>query len=123
MAALRNLKPLLKSLPSEAISLLHNADTHIPRTLYATLARLPRDGVGARVFQTRWQSKGIQGCYWEVTKVKLKDEGKHGKAWGKLVWRGKFASLSVFGENFGVGWNAALSAHLLSVVSFVIWRT
>jgi hypothetical protein len=90
MAALRHLKPLLKSLPQAAISKLHNIDTRTPRTLYQTLSRLPRDGVGAHVFQTRWQSKGIEGCYWEVTRVKLKNEGNHGKAWGKLIWRGKF---------------------------------
>lgn len=59
-----------------------------PRTLYQTLSRLPKDGIGARVFQTRWQSRGIEGCFWEVTRVTLKLEGKHGKAWGKLVWRG-----------------------------------
>lgn len=28
-------------------------------------------------------------CYWEVTKVRLKDGGNHGKAWGRFVWRGK----------------------------------
>ena len=59
-----------------------------PRNLYETLARLPNDGVGARVFQTRWQSKGIEGCYYEVSRVKLKLEGTRGKAWGRLVWRG-----------------------------------
>ncbi|KAI5122181.1 hypothetical protein M0805_007078 [Coniferiporia weirii] len=63
-----------------------------PRTLYQTLSRLPKDGVGTRVYQTRWQSKGIEGCYWEVSRVKLKCEGAHGKAWGRLVWRGKRVS-------------------------------
>lgn len=60
-----------------------------PRNLYETLSRLPKDGVGSRVFQTRWQSKGIEGSYYEVTRVRLKDEGKHGKAWGRLVWKGR----------------------------------
>ncbi len=32
-------------------------------------------------------------CYWEITKVRLKDGGNHGKAWGKLVWRGKFSKV------------------------------
>ncbi|THH11286.1 hypothetical protein EW145_g763 [Phellinidium pouzarii] len=63
-----------------------------PRNLYSTLSRLPEDGIGARVFQTRWQSKGIEGCFWEVSRVRLKCEGTHGKAWGKLVWRGKLVS-------------------------------
>ncbi|KAL5530478.1 hypothetical protein ACEPAF_6736 [Sanghuangporus sanghuang] len=60
-----------------------------PRNLFETLARLPNDGVGARVFQTRWQSKGIEGCFYEVSRVRLKHEGMRGKAWGRLVWRGK----------------------------------
>lgn len=29
-------------------------------------------------------------CYWEITKVRLKDGGNHGKAWGRFVWRGKY---------------------------------
>ena len=57
-------------------------------TLYSVLARYPKDGVGQRVHQTRWNMKGISDCYWEVTRTKLKLEGQHGKAWGKLVWRG-----------------------------------
>ncbi|KLO15747.1 hypothetical protein SCHPADRAFT_849098 [Schizopora paradoxa] len=60
-----------------------------PRNLYETLSRLPKDGVGSRVYQTRWQSKKIGGSYYEVTRVSLKDEGKHGKAWGRLVWKGR----------------------------------
>ncbi|CCF51002.1 hypothetical protein NDA14_000607 [Ustilago hordei] len=87
------------------------------KNLYQLLSSLPNDGVGARVRQRRWAAKGLdvpnnvdlkshlkklhtkQGgkakkeeghlCYWEVTKASLKDGGKHGKAWGKLVWRGK----------------------------------
>ncbi|KAF8583956.1 hypothetical protein K439DRAFT_1347357, partial [Ramaria rubella] len=58
------------------------------RTLYETLSRMPGDGIGTRVTQARWAAKGIQNCYWEVTKVQIKDAGKHGKAWGRLVWRG-----------------------------------
>lgn len=61
-------------------------------TLYETLARLPGNGVGAQVAQRRWTAKGIEGSYWEVTKVKLKNEGRSGKAWGKLVWRGELIS-------------------------------
>lgn len=57
-------------------------------TLYSVLARYPQDGIGQRVHQTRWSMKGISDCYWEVTRTKLKLEGTHGKAWGKLVWKG-----------------------------------
>lgn len=59
-----------------------------PTTLYRTLSRLPQDGVGARVSQRRWEAKGIQGSYWEVTRTRLKLDGTHGKAWGKLIWKG-----------------------------------
>ena len=58
------------------------------RSLYETLSRMPRDGVGARVTQPRWAAKGILNCYWEVTKVRIKDEGRHGKVWGRLFWKG-----------------------------------
>ena len=61
-----------------------------PRNLFETLSRLPNDGVGARVHQTRWTSKGIEGSYWEISRVSLRNEGTRGKAWGKLVWRGTF---------------------------------
>ncbi|GBE79358.1 hypothetical protein BKA93DRAFT_744805 [Sparassis latifolia] len=63
-----------------------------PGNLYEVLSRYPQDGVGQRVYQTRWSAKGIEGCYWEVTRTKLKLEGTHGKAWGVLVWRGQRVS-------------------------------
>lgn len=43
-----------------------------PRTLYETLAGLPRDGVGARVYQSRWGSKGIRGSFWYVTRSRMR---------------------------------------------------
>ncbi|GAA6014622.1 hypothetical protein JCM10207_006881 [Rhodosporidiobolus poonsookiae] len=72
-----------------------------PVTLPRLLSLLPRNGVGARVYQSRWQGKGLpvpsaaqpdDGCYWEVKKVRLRvdDEGKvHGRAWGVHNWKGK----------------------------------
>lgn len=60
------------------------------KSLFETLSSLPNDGVGSRVAQTRWVKQGIPSSFWEVTKVKLKHEGQHGKAWGILHWRGKF---------------------------------
>lgn len=82
---------LARLLPGEAKEALANK----PRKLYETLSRLPKDGVGARVYQTRWQSKGIEGCYWEVSRTKLRKEGTRGEAWGRLVWRGAFALLEL----------------------------
>ncbi|KAI0068955.1 hypothetical protein BV25DRAFT_68392 [Artomyces pyxidatus] len=63
-----------------------------PGNLYQVLARYPRDGVGQHVYQTRWSSKGIEGCYWQITRASLKHDGAHGKAWGRLIWRGKDVS-------------------------------
>lgn len=59
------------------------------RNLYETLARLPNNGVGATVYQKRWARKGIEGCTWKVTQAQLKNEGKSGKAWGVLFWKGE----------------------------------
>lgn len=92
------------------------------KNLYQLLSSLPNDGVGAKVRQRRWAAKGLdiprgqdlkthiqhlqqsstketktEGhlCYWEITKVKLKDGGNHGKAWGRLIWRGMSTHLLV----------------------------
>lgn len=81
-------KPLLSLLSKESIDLLTNFNR--PRKLHETLSRMPNDGVGARVHQTRWSSKGIEGCYWEILRVKLRREGTRGDVWGRLVWRGTF---------------------------------
>ncbi|KAL0563687.1 hypothetical protein V5O48_018378 [Marasmius crinis-equi] len=61
-------------------------------SLYSLLSKTPTGGVGKHVHQTRWSKKQIPGCYWVVTRTQFKCEGKHGKAWGKLVWRGKEVS-------------------------------
>ena len=60
-----------------------------PTDLYPILARLPLDGVGSRVRQQRWDLKGFHDTYWEVTRVKLKNEGQNGKVWGKFYWKGE----------------------------------
>ena len=77
-------KAIQHFLPSKLPSTLSNS----PSSLYQVLSRFPRDGVGQRVYQTRWGARGFPDCYWEVTRTKLKLEGRHGKAWGHLVWRG-----------------------------------
>ena len=77
-------KAIQHFLPSKLPPTLSNS----PSSLYQVLSRFPQDGVGQKVYQTRWGVKGFPGCYWEVTRTKLKLEGKHGKAWGHLVWRG-----------------------------------
>jgi small subunit ribosomal protein S34 len=57
-------------------------------SLYQVLSRHPGGGVGRQVYQTRWSQKKIYDCYWEITRARFKCEGNHGKAWGKLYWRG-----------------------------------
>lgn len=78
-SALRKLLP--KELPA-------SLDTSRPGNLYQVLSRHPDGGVGRRVTQCRWGPKGIEGSYWIVTRAKFKLEGKHGKAWGKMFWKG-----------------------------------
>lgn len=56
--------------------------------LYQVLSRHPNDGIGLKVHQTRWAEKGIPRSYWRVTRTNLKCEGQHGKAWGRLYWKG-----------------------------------
>jgi len=63
-------------------------------SLYEVLSRTPTGGVGSKVFQTRWKGKGIHDCYWVVTRSQFKCDGKHGKAWGQLVWKGAFVRCS-----------------------------
>ncbi|TDL29162.1 hypothetical protein BD410DRAFT_6893 [Rickenella mellea] len=88
----RGLPPSLAKLVStETTERIANLSAQ-PRNLFETLSRMPHDGVGARVFQTRWQSKGIEGCCWNITRVQTKLDGTRGKAWGMLVWRGKEVS-------------------------------
>lgn len=58
------------------------------KNLYQTLSRLPEDGVGTLVTQPRWERKGIPGCFYYVTRAKIKTGGEHGKAWGILFWNG-----------------------------------
>lgn len=61
-----------------------------PSTLYGVLSRLPQNGVGAKVIETRWSKKGFTDCYWLVSRARLKVDGKHGKAYGQLYWRGTY---------------------------------
>jgi small subunit ribosomal protein S34 len=63
--------------------------------LYQVLSRYAADGTGQRVHQTRWTNKGFSDCYWVVTRTSLKKGGSHGKAWGRLVWRGQWNRIFV----------------------------
>ncbi|EJU06069.1 hypothetical protein DACRYDRAFT_39698, partial [Dacryopinax primogenitus] len=60
--------------------------------LFQVLSRLPADGVGYGLLQTRWRGKGIRNSYWVVSRVRLRMGGERGKVWGRLVWKGKVVS-------------------------------
>ncbi|GAA6029631.1 hypothetical protein JCM8097_000972 [Rhodosporidiobolus ruineniae] len=73
-----------------------------PVQLPRLLSLLPKNGVGARVYESRWEGKKLPtpsaatpadgACYWDVTKTRITvdSEGKaHGRAWGVLTWKGK----------------------------------
>ncbi|GAA6056576.1 hypothetical protein JCM3770_006648 [Rhodotorula araucariae] len=74
----------------------------VPVPLPRLLALLPRNGVGASVYATKWAGKGLPvpsaaepdaaTCRWEVKKVRLhaSEQGTvRGRAWGVLHWKGK----------------------------------
>lgn len=56
--------------------------------LYEVLSRTPTGGIGMEVHQTRWSEKNIPNCYWVITRSQFKLQGTHGKAWGRLHWKG-----------------------------------
>ncbi|TNY19941.1 phenylalanine ammonia lyase [Rhodotorula diobovata] len=74
----------------------------IPVPLPRLLSLLPRNGLGASVYESRWAGKGLpvpttaapssnETCRWDVKKVKLHtDNGKiRARAYGVLHWKGK----------------------------------
>ncbi|TFK74480.1 hypothetical protein BDN72DRAFT_725296, partial [Pluteus cervinus] len=63
-----------------------------PGNLYEVLSKTPTGGVGKEVYQLRWNDKGITESFWLITRTKFKCEGTHGKAWGKLYWKGKLVN-------------------------------
>ncbi|GJJ07664.1 hypothetical protein Clacol_010564 [Clathrus columnatus] len=85
---------MASSLPSSISKILSKPNPFARKghqSLFETLSSLPNDGLGSFVAQTQWAKQGNPNSYWQVTKVKLKHEGQHGKAWGRLYWRGKLA--------------------------------
>lgn len=77
------------------------------------LSLLPRDGVGASVYASRWAGKGLpvptaaphEGdatCRWDVKKVRLvtKDGRVTGRAWGVLHWKVRLSRSLVLARSF-----------------------
>ena len=79
--SLRRLLPLKKAQLPPALR---------PQTgnLYQILSRTPAGGIGTEVHQLRWSEKQISDSYWVITRSKFKCGGNHGKAWGRLYWKG-----------------------------------
>ncbi|KAJ7367996.1 hypothetical protein DFH08DRAFT_11680 [Mycena albidolilacea] len=62
-----------------------------PASLYQVLSRTP-NVVGKEIHQIRWSQKHISDSFWHVTRAQFKCNGTHGKAWGKLYWKGKLVT-------------------------------
>lgn len=77
---------ILKLIPPERVPSLATG----PANLYEVLSRTADGGVGKEVHQIRWSHKHISDSWWKVTRTKFKSEGKHGKAWGQLYWKGEY---------------------------------
>lgn len=57
--------------------------------LIEVLTAMRNYGIGAHVRRSVWTNPG---CYWKVTRVKLKEKTnpyKYGKVWGVYYWNGK----------------------------------
>ncbi|KAF7301540.1 hypothetical protein MIND_00719500 [Mycena indigotica] len=63
-----------------------------PANLYEVLSR-SQNVAGKEVHQVRWSGKQISDSYWRVTRAQFKCNGKHGKAWGQLYWKGKLVTV------------------------------
>jgi small subunit ribosomal protein S34 len=87
-------RAILKLLPSPLPPSLRTT----PANLLQVLSRYPNNGIGQKVHQIRWREKSIEDCYWEVTRSNIKLGGSHGKAWGRLVWKGKSSALVCVGN-------------------------
>ncbi|EFN59991.1 hypothetical protein CHLNCDRAFT_133133 [Chlorella variabilis] len=55
------------------------------KNAFEILSRMPQHGLGSKLSRTSW----TDDCYWTIARVKLSPDGKHGKAWGVLTWRGE----------------------------------
>ncbi|XP_075263442.1 uncharacterized protein LOC142355027 [Convolutriloba macropyga] len=55
------------------------------KNLFDLLRVLPNSGIGSKVGKPQWG----EGCYWEITRIKIDPDGSHGKVWGTPYWRGQ----------------------------------
>lgn len=57
------------------------------RNLVEVVTKLPDLGVGAKVTRNSWEQFG--NSYWEITRVRPREDGKRGSVWGHKVWKGE----------------------------------
>ncbi|KAJ2764023.1 hypothetical protein IWQ56_004641 [Coemansia nantahalensis] len=63
-----------------------------PKTLYELLNVQRLNAYKFKAAPDHWYSKGFEGCYYEIHKVKYRlyqGEPTHGKAWGIQYWNGE----------------------------------
>lgn len=141
-------KHLLSHLQETSLPPIASSIYTRPKNLYQHLSALPFSGVGCKVRQRRWVYKGLdvdpdmplQGplkyqqdprrkeeghlCYWHVTRVRIKNGGNHGKAWGRFVWRGEKAYIA--GPKEGKGENQSVNKQqeelMLTFVIFSFYK-
>ncbi|EIE24151.1 hypothetical protein COCSUDRAFT_53242 [Coccomyxa subellipsoidea C-169] len=55
------------------------------KNLYEVASNLQKHGIGHKVQRTTWK----EDSFWTITGMKPSLDGKHGKAFGILTWRGR----------------------------------
>eukprot|EP00302_Diacronema_sp_CCMP2436_P016399 CAMPEP_0179877364 /NCGR_PEP_ID=MMETSP0982-20121206/24755_1 /TAXON_ID=483367 /ORGANISM="non described non described, Strain CCMP 2436" /LENGTH=217 /DNA_ID=CAMNT_0021769967 /DNA_START=137 /DNA_END=789 /DNA_ORIENTATION=+ len=58
------------------------------KNLFDLASLMPNRGIGTRFVRKSWDRNGYEDSHWTVTRIRFKPDGCHGKAWGKLTWRG-----------------------------------
>mmetsp|Transcript_4234 Transcript_4234/g.10937 ORF Transcript_4234/g.10937 Transcript_4234/m.10937 type:complete len:124 (-) Transcript_4234:316-687(-) len=59
------------------------------KNFFELATTLPRNGAGYRFARRIWLKDGRCDSFWTVVGLKLKPDGLHGKAYGRLTWRGR----------------------------------
>eukprot|EP00761_Pharyngomonas_kirbyi_P012610 gb/GECH01012637.1/.p1 GENE.gb/GECH01012637.1/~~gb/GECH01012637.1/.p1 ORF type:complete len:123 (+),score=17.90 gb/GECH01012637.1/:1-369(+) len=57
-----------------------------PKNFFEHIAHVPNYGLGMNWRRKTW--KHVPNSHWTLTKLKLSPDGRHGKAWGYLTWKG-----------------------------------
>ena len=55
------------------------------KNLFELCRLLPNYGVGFKLKRNSWKA---EDCYWTLSKTAPTMDGRHGKAYGKLTWKG-----------------------------------